>query len=97
MIRQITEHTEKCQRRAEERRVEVSQDIVRNHSRNENEIPQRERQNSQNVRDRRKSSAGKNVIPKPAKIKPSHMIGPEIIKPIIDPVPISVRMAMKGK
>lgn len=25
------------------------------------------------------------------------MIGPESIKPIIDPVPISIRLAMKGK
>jgi hypothetical protein len=49
------------------------------------------------VREKRKSSGSKNAIPKPAKIKPSHMIGPEIIKPIIDPVPISIRMAMKGK
>ena len=57
-------------------------------------MPSRERQNSQNVRDRRKSSAGKNIVPKPAKIKPSHMIGPEAIKHMIDPVPISIRMAM---
>lgn len=36
-------------------------------------------------------------MPKPGKIKPSHMIGPETIKPVIDPVPISIRLAMKMK
>jgi hypothetical protein len=41
MIRQIKEHEEKCKKRVEERRVEVSQDVVRNHHRNENEAPSR--------------------------------------------------------
>jgi len=37
------------------------------------------------------------MIPRPTKVKPSHMIGPECIKPSIDTVPISIRLAMKVK
>jgi hypothetical protein len=38
-----------------------------------------------------------NKIIKPNVFKPSNIIGPEIIKPPVDPVPISVRIAIKNK
>jgi hypothetical protein len=38
-----------------------------------------------------------NKIIKPNAFKPSNIIGPEAIKPPIDPVPISVRLAMKNR
>ena len=34
---------------------------------------------------------------KPNSYKPSNMIGPELIKSTIDPIPISVRIAMKNR
>ena len=60
---------------------------------------ERPRQNSStNVREQiNRSNSIQQKIPKPAKLKPSNMIGPETIKPVIDPVPISVRMALKNK
>jgi hypothetical protein len=38
-----------------------------------------------------------NKIIKPNNFKPSSIIGPEIIKPMIDPIPISIRLAMKNR
>lgn len=38
-----------------------------------------------------------NKIIKPNVFKPSNIIGPEIIKPPVDPVPISVRIAIRNK
>lgn len=38
-----------------------------------------------------------NKIIKPNNFKPSNIIGPEIIKPMIDPIPISIRLAMKNR
>jgi hypothetical protein len=42
-------------------------------------------------------STSVNKIIKPNVFKPSNIIGPEIIKPHIDPVPISIRMAIKAR
>ena len=38
-----------------------------------------------------------NKILKPGSYKPSNIIGPEMIKATIDPIPISVRLAIKNK
>lgn len=37
------------------------------------------------------------MISKPNKIKSTNIIAPESIKPSLDPIPISVRMALKNK
>lgn len=57
----------------------------------------RERQNSTNNLAVPRSNSiqnNHNRVPKPLKAKPSNTIGPEIIKPSIDPIPLSVRKAM---
>lgn len=38
-----------------------------------------------------------NPLTKPNKIKPGNVIGPETVKPSLDPIPISIRMALKNK
>ena len=59
---------------------------------------ERERQNStNNMRDQNRSNSIQNKIAKPPKIKEGNIIGPETIKAFIDPVPISVRLAMKNR
>jgi hypothetical protein len=58
---------------------------------------ERERQNStNNMREPIKSNSINKII-KPNTFKPSNMIGPEVIKAAIDPVPISVRLAIKNR
>ena len=58
---------------------------------------ERERQNSTNNNRELTKPTSINKIIKPASFKPSNIIGPEVIKAAIDPIPISVRLAMKNK
>jgi len=64
------------------------------HRRNDRPAVERERQKSTNMRD---PSNGSRPKPKLPDFKPSAIIGPEIIKAPIDPVPISVRLAIKNR
>lgn len=99
MLKDFEEHSGRCERRREER-AEVSQDQMRERAnrRNERAGGERERQSSTNhIREHPIKSNSINKIVKPASFKPSNIIGPEIIKAAIDPVPISVRIAMKNK
>jgi len=42
-------------------------------------------------------SNSNNKIIRPNVFKPSNIIGPEIIRAVIDPVPISVRISLKNQ
>jgi hypothetical protein len=97
MLKDWDEHAGRCERRREER-AEVSQDHqYRGHRRNDRGNGERERQNStNNVREPTKSTSVNKII-KPNVFKPSNIIGPEIIKAAVDPVPISVRIALNLK
>lgn len=98
MLKDFDEHSSRCERRREER-AEVSQDQMRDRGnrRIERGAGERERQNStNNMREPNKSNSMNKII-KPNSFKPSNIIGPEGIKPAIDPVPISIRLAMKNK
>jgi len=48
------------------------------------------------LRDNIKSTSVNKII-KPNNFKPSNIIGPEIIRAAIDPIPISIRIALKNK
>jgi hypothetical protein len=97
MLKDFDDHSSKCERRREER-AEVSQDQMRERAQRRNERGPVERQNStNNIREQPPKSNSINKIVKPANFKPSNIIGPELIKPAIDPIPISVRLAMKNK
>lgn len=69
----------------------------RGNRRNERANGERERQNSTNNMRQPMKSNSINKIIKPNNFKPSSIIGPEIIKPMIDPIPISIRLAMKNR
>jgi hypothetical protein len=69
----------------------------RGHRRHERNNGERERQNSTNNCREPIKSASINKIIKPNSFKPSNIIGPEIIKAAIDPIPLSIRLAMKNK
>lgn len=99
MLKDFEEHSGKCERRREER-AEVSQDQMRDRGnrRIDRGNGERERQNStNNMREQPVKSNSINKIIKPNVFKPSNIIGPEGIRPAIDPIPISVRIALKNK
>jgi hypothetical protein len=98
MLKEFDEHSGRCERRREER-AEVSQDQMRERvqRRQSRGGEGRERQNStSNHREPIKPTSINKII-KPASFKPSNIIGPEIIKAAIDPIPISIRLAMKNR
>ena len=96
MLKDFDSHTVTCERRREER-AEASLDERREHGhrRNERANGDRERQRSINVRET--SNGHHRPKPKLPDFKPSAIIGPEVIKAPIDPVPISVRLAIKNR
>lgn len=99
-FKDFSNHEANCVRRNDQRREERSQTSQDHYISNRRNVRgQRPRQNS-TTNGRQQANRSNSIhqkIHKPLKMKPSNMIGPETIKPVIDPVPISVRMALKQK
>ena len=80
--------------RRREERAEISQDHQSRGQRRNDRGNESRQSSTNNIRDPIKEKSLPKIV-RPAVFKPSNMIGPEIIRAAIDPVPISIRVAMK--